>query len=224
MPAESIIKQSFRKCQFQDCDKPSRARGFCIKHYTRLRKYGDPTVKLRGSRGESFGFVDPQGYKRISIKGKGVGEHRVVMSRRLGRKLKRTEVVHHKDHDRLNNDISNLDLLTHSEHMRIHRAEAQAKRLLDGTPPGKIKCVLKECPNYVAKWILSSSARPPTEWYCPTHYRTFLHDGTIKRLHSPRPAICSIDGCDLPCWARSLCSKHYEKIIRRPRRRKSTIT
>jgi len=37
-------------------------------------------------------------------------EHRLLMATRIGRLLTRTEVVHHIDHDPLNNDPANLEL------------------------------------------------------------------------------------------------------------------
>lgn len=46
--------------------------------------------------------------------------HRYVMSRHLGRLLSSDEAVHHKDEDRTNNDISNLELLSMSEHAIKH--------------------------------------------------------------------------------------------------------
>ena len=51
-------------------------------------------------------------------------EHRVVMERVLGRKLRAGEIVHHKDLDTANNDPSNLVLCKNlREHMDIHHAE-----------------------------------------------------------------------------------------------------
>jgi hypothetical protein len=49
-----------------------------------------------------------------------IEEHRYVMEKSLGRKLTKNEIVHHIDHDKLNNDISNLELTSRSEHMRHH--------------------------------------------------------------------------------------------------------
>lgn len=52
-----------------------------------------------------------------------VGEHIIVMENHLGRKLKRLERVHHIDESfkgRSNNSISNLQLMTHSEHIKHH--------------------------------------------------------------------------------------------------------
>ena len=39
----------------------------------------------------------------------------------LGRKLETNEIVHHKDGNCWNNEISNLEVMTQSEHMKIHR-------------------------------------------------------------------------------------------------------
>ena len=46
--------------------------------------------------------------------------HREVMEEHLGRKLERWEEVHHIDENRLNNDISNLEVLSKSEHAKLH--------------------------------------------------------------------------------------------------------
>lgn len=46
--------------------------------------------------------------------------HRYIMERELGRKLKASEVVHHIDGDRTNNNIGNLELRERSEHQREH--------------------------------------------------------------------------------------------------------
>ena len=54
-----------------------------------------------------------------------VMEHRLVVARRLGRSLLRTEVVHHRDHHTRNNQDANLELfVSNGEHKR---AEASAR-------------------------------------------------------------------------------------------------
>lgn len=54
--------------------------------------------------------------------------HRVIMEEHLGRKLKSTETVHHRDSNRLNNRISNLEITSRSENaMRFHRERREAK-------------------------------------------------------------------------------------------------
>ena len=73
----------------------------------------------------SFAFkrgwvVNLSGYKCIKIGDKYLYEHRIIMEEVLGRKLKKYEVVHHKDENKLNNSIENLQLMTKKEHDRLH--------------------------------------------------------------------------------------------------------
>lgn len=50
-------------------------------------------------------------------------EHRDKMEKKLGRKLKRSEIVHHIDGDPTNNDIDNLQLCPSiAAHLAIHHA------------------------------------------------------------------------------------------------------
>ena len=60
-------------------------------------------------------------YKAIKVNGKKIDEHRYIMEQYLGRKLARDEVVHHKDGNKANNDIENLELTILSEHTRQHQ-------------------------------------------------------------------------------------------------------
>lgn len=62
-------------------------------------------------------------YKAKKVNGIKRDEHRLVMEQYLGRKLKRTEVVHHKDGNKLNNAIENLELMSLSDHSRMHMKE-----------------------------------------------------------------------------------------------------
>lgn len=55
-------------------------------------------------------------------------EHRVVMERHLGRKLRDEEIVHHRDEDKGNNDPANLELMRQSEHARLHSPAMHAAR------------------------------------------------------------------------------------------------
>lgn len=54
-------------------------------------------------------------------------EHRTIMKRLLGRDLLPGEVVHHLDHDKRNNDPSNLAVMDWSEHMREHVEKYQSR-------------------------------------------------------------------------------------------------
>lgn len=60
-------------------------------------------------------------YNKIKNKdGKMQPEHRVVMEEHLGRKLQSNEHVHHINGNTLDNSLTNLIVLTRSEHSKIH--------------------------------------------------------------------------------------------------------
>lgn len=53
--------------------------------------------------------------------------HRVVMENHLGRVLNRNEVVHHKNHNKNDNRVENLEVFDASEHCRKHALERGRK-------------------------------------------------------------------------------------------------
>lgn len=81
-----------------------------------------------GERKFKGGYIDTLGYRNLGRNNKKIREHRFVLEKLLGRKLKREEVVHHKDHNKLNNSIENLQILTNREHMILHCKERKLKK------------------------------------------------------------------------------------------------
>jgi len=67
------------------------------------------------------------GYFRVFEGGKWVYEHRHVMSVNLGRPLTNSEVVHHIDGDRKNNNLQNLELMSKTAHDALHSKKLCAK-------------------------------------------------------------------------------------------------
>jgi hypothetical protein len=70
-------------------------------------------------------------YKRLRLSKEVTrDEHRVLMEKHLGRTLDTNEVVHHINGDRRDNRIENLQILTLSEHSKLH---GQGMKLSEST-------------------------------------------------------------------------------------------
>jgi hypothetical protein len=88
-------------------------------------KKNNPGFKRGNKWGEANrnpieGYMEKSGYWNVCRSGKKIRKHRLVMETHLGRRLTFDEVVHHKNHDKLDNRLENLELLTRSEHNRLH--------------------------------------------------------------------------------------------------------
>lgn len=59
-------------------------------------------------------------YKAKRIRGRHIDEHRYVIEKSLGRPLRSDEIVHHKDGNKRNNSLENLEILSISEHTSLH--------------------------------------------------------------------------------------------------------
>lgn len=64
-------------------------------------------------------IIRKNGYRCVRVDGEYIYEHRHVVESLLGRKLSKSEVVHHLDGDRLNNAIDNLEVMSKREHDRL---------------------------------------------------------------------------------------------------------
>ena len=69
-------------------------------------------------------LVNSNGYKYLMVKvaepGKWMYQHRHAMEQKLGRPLQRGELVHHLNHDRLDNRPENLEVMSSTEHNQLH--------------------------------------------------------------------------------------------------------
>lgn len=101
------------KCIIEDCDRSRKGRGYCLKHYRRWWRYGNPlTVLIEPSWSPNI-----KRYRKVKRNGINYMEHRWNAEQILGRKLTPQETIHHIDGNKLNNNPENLILFkTMSEH------------------------------------------------------------------------------------------------------------
>lgn len=102
---------------FKCYEKRKRKNRFCSKKCeAEFKNYHNTREQWKGGR-----ISSTTGYIYIRINGKEIGEHVLVMEKALGRRLKKGEVVHHINGIKTDNRIENLQLMTNSEHVKLHQ-------------------------------------------------------------------------------------------------------
>jgi hypothetical protein len=105
-----------KTCSIDGCENTTYAKTWCKMHHSRWTKHGEtgPAERLirprkqgrHTVRGGYISVFDPKQRNRNSA----VLEHRLVMENYLGRELLSDETVHHKNGNRKDNRIENLEL------------------------------------------------------------------------------------------------------------------
>lgn len=108
-------------CLVTPCEGKAWIKGYCSKHYQRLRNRGTLALPTKEPVAKGDGAVSSQGYRLITVGKQRVLEHRYVMELYLERRLAKSEHVHHKNHDRLDNRLENLEVLSQAQHNALHR-------------------------------------------------------------------------------------------------------
>lgn len=82
----------------------------------------------KDKKGYIYEYCPEHPFKR---QGNYVFQHRLVMERFLGRYLLSTESVHHRDGNKQNNRIENLQLISPREHASLHAKKAMKSKRRD---------------------------------------------------------------------------------------------
>lgn len=143
-------------CSAPDCNKKVLAKGLCSQHYQQVLAEKQKTNLCACGCGEKTKYKFVHGHhtklfssEEQSRRGKmnngdtqrkrfdgvttgyrkhlGRHKHRIAAEEMLGRLLLPGEIVHHIDHDKTNNDPSNLQVMTQAEHARLHMLERKNK-------------------------------------------------------------------------------------------------
>lgn len=124
------VKRIYRKCLHCGEDFPINGRSEKGSWRDKAKKFCDQECWVAwkrangGPRSVPIGTLYAGGNTGYIVQKVAIGkwrlQHVVIMEEFIGRKLLRSELIHHRNGNKKDNRIENLQVMTRSEHQRIH--------------------------------------------------------------------------------------------------------
>jgi hypothetical protein len=155
-----LVRDVVDTCTIDGCERGATCGRLCRSHYHRQQRYGNPLAggpirTVTGGGCVSHGYwwmpVPPELRQFVPDRRPHEFEHRLVMAVALGRPLLPEETVHHRNGDRLDNRIENLELWSTAqpkgqrvedklrwakEMLRLYAAATQDDEMKEDPPDG----------------------------------------------------------------------------------------
>lgn len=155
------------------CKKPY----ICWPYEEKRRRYCGLSCRSRDQKRWKGKAIKAHGkYKRIWNGFKYIPEHRFIIEKHIGRKLRKDEIVHHVNHKTGDNRINNLEIMSRGNHTSHHHKGIRKEKSIAGMR--RWQQIAPKCGKPIKGWqewngiewikILSGSpCRKPMP--CPMH-------------------------------------------------------